>query len=96
MLRIQIAITGLKKAEPALNIHPATKLSGLGLGGASIEAQAVDSQTAEVQFAFMQTRDGDRLALLEGFQEWGHARQAMDFWVSEFVKQLDILHGNSQ
>jgi hypothetical protein len=96
VLRIQIAITGLKKAEPALNIHPATKLSGLGLGGASVEAQAVDSQSGEVQMAFMQTRDGDRLALLEGFQEWGHARQAMDFWASQLVKRLDTLHGTAK
>jgi hypothetical protein len=43
VLRLRVAITDIKKTKPALNIHPATKLSGIGLGGASMEAEALDS-----------------------------------------------------
>ncbi len=91
--RLRIAITDLKKTEPALNIHPATKLAGMGLGGASVEVEGIDAQSGQRQFAFMHTRPGDRLALAEGLEAWGHAKQAMDFWSSEMVKRLDKAHG---
>ena len=43
VLRIRAAITSVETTMPILNIHPAMKLSGLGLGGASMEAEAIDS-----------------------------------------------------
>ena len=91
--RLRIAITDLKKTEPALNIHPATKLAGMGLGGASVEVEGIDAQSGQRLFAFLHTRPGDRLALTEGLEAWGHAKQAMDFWSSEMVKRLDKAHG---
>jgi hypothetical protein len=93
VLDLRIAVTHLKKAEPVLNIHPATKLSGLGLGGASIEAEAFDAATGQRQFAFMHTRAGDRLTIVEGLQEWGHAKQAMDFWAKTLVDRVNEAHG---
>src|SRR5271154_6924286 len=88
VLQVQIALTGLKRTVRALNIHPLTKLSGVGLGGAAVEAQGIDSETGELVFAYMQVREGDRLALVEGLQEWGHARQAIDAWAKLTVKLL--------
>jgi hypothetical protein len=35
--RLRVAITHIDKTNPALNIHPATKLTGAGLGGAGPE-----------------------------------------------------------
>jgi len=92
-MRLRIAITDIKKTEPALNIHPATKLSGAGLGGASVEAEGIDTATGQRLFAFVHTRPGDRLAITEGLEAWGHAKQAMDFWAKKLVERLDKAHG---
>ena len=94
-MRLRIAITDIKKTEPALNIHPATKLAGAGLGGASVEAEGIDSQTGRRLFAFVHTRPGDRMAIAEGLDAWGHAKQAMDFWAQKLVERLDRAHGLS-
>ena len=94
-MQVRIAITDLKKATPALNIHPATKLSGVGLGAASVEAECVDSATGKRLIAFVHTRSGDRLAVVEGLQDWGHAKQAMDFWAEKLVERVDEAHGKT-
>ena len=88
-LRMRIAITDLKKTIAALNIHPTTKLSGAGLGGASIEGEGVDSQTDERIFAFVHTKKGSRFSFSEGLSTWGHAQQVMDFWAGKIVERLD-------
>ena len=76
-----------------MNIHPATKLSGLGLGGASMEAEALDSQTGGRVMAVVDTDEGNRLALTAGLSETGHAQQVIKHWVDRFVKRLDEAHG---
>ena len=93
-LVIKTAITDLKAAIPALNIHPGTKLSGAGLGGASVEAEAVDSATGERVFAFVHTGKGNRISMNAGLSTWGHAKQVMDFWAEKAVERLDEVHGN--
>lgn len=95
-LRLRVAITDLKKANPIFNVHPATKLSGVGLGAASIEAEGRDASTDEQMFAFIHTRSGDRMTLVEGLQEWGHAKQAMDFWSKTLVDRVDEAHGKTK
>ena len=64
--RVRVALTDIKKANVLMNIHPASKLVGSGLGGASLEAELVDSQTGEQIAALMESQLGDRLSL-DGF-----------------------------
>ena len=59
--RIRVAMTDIKEAIPVLNIHPATKLSGLGLGGATMEAEVLDSLTNRRIFAILDTQKGTRI-----------------------------------
>jgi len=92
-LRLRLAITDIDKAEPVLNVHPATKLSGVGLGGASAEGEARDAVTDQQLLAFLHTRPGNRLAIAEGLTPYAHARQAMDFWVERIVLWVDTAHG---
>jgi len=89
VMRVRAAITDLKKNKPALNIHPATKIAGFGLGGASIEAEGIDTPTGKRVFAFMQTRTGNRLSFVPGLENWGHAQQAMDYWAELFAKRIE-------
>ncbi len=78
-----------------MNIHPATKLSGIGLGGASMEAEALDSQTGERVFAVVDTREGNRLSIGAGLSELGHAQQVIKHWIERFVNRVDRAHGYS-
>ena len=91
VLRIRAAITDLKKTEPAMNILPATKLTGLGLGAASLEAELLDSQTGEQIAAVIESQIGSRLSLA-GYSEWGDAKEIMNGWAKSFRARLDEIH----
>lgn len=90
--RVRIAVTDLKKANVLMNIHPGSKLLGSGLGGASLEAEWIDSQTGEQLAALVESQLGDRLSL-DGLSEWGDAKAIMDGWAQRFRKRLDEAHG---
>jgi len=72
-----------------LNIHPGTKLTGAGLDGASMEAEALDSVTMELIAAVVETQKGSRLSMSAGLSKFGHAKEVMKGWVERFVKRLD-------
>ena len=96
VLRLRTALTDIKKTKPVMNIHPATKLSGIGLGGASMEAEALDSQTGECVFAVVDTRQGNRLSFGAGLSELGHAQQVIKHWIERFVGRVDKAHGYTE
>jgi hypothetical protein len=94
--RIRAAITDVEETDPLLNIHPAMKLTGAGLGGASMEAEIVDSVSGERMGAIVETRSGDRLAIAAGLSRLGHAKQVIDYWIERFVGNLDKAQGNKK
>jgi hypothetical protein len=89
VLRLRIAITKIVETTPLLNIHPAMKLTGAGLGGASMEAEAIDAVTNKRVAAIVETASGSRLSIGAGLSTLGHAKQVIDGWVERFVKRLD-------
>ena len=89
--RARIALTDLKKSEIIQNTLPLTKLIGTGLGGASIEAELIDSQTGEQLGAIVESQLGNRLSL-EGYSTWGDAKAIMDRWAQQFREHLDEAH----
>ena len=91
--RIRIAITDVEETDPLLNIHPAMKLTGAGLGGASMEGELVDSLSGRRLGAIVETRSGDRLAMAAGLSRLGHAKQVIDYWINRFVTNLDRAQG---
>lgn len=94
--RVRIANTDISKTVPVANIHPAMKLSGIGLGGAAMEAEMVDSASGERLAAVVDSQSGGRLGIVAGLQTYGHARQVMDGWAERFVKRLDTIHGDAK
>jgi hypothetical protein len=90
--RVRIALTDLKKANVLMNIHPGSKLLGSGLGGASLEAEWLDSESGEQIAALVESQLGDRLSL-DGLSEWGDAKEIMDSWAKRFRERLDEAHG---
>jgi hypothetical protein len=91
--RLRIAITGIKKSIPALNIEPRMKMIGAGLGGAAMEAEAIDSVSKERLAAIVVSEAGSRLGFTAGLSTFGHAKEVMDGWAKRFVERLDKLHG---
>ncbi len=89
--RIRVAITDLKKSTPALNVLPQTKMTGLGLGGASMEAEMIDSQTGRQIGAVVESQSGSRLSMA-GISSWGDAKAVMDNWAKKLKKRLDDAH----
>ncbi len=89
VLRIRVAITSVETTVPILNIHPAMKLSGLGLGGAAMEAEAVDSVSGERIVAIVDSQQGNRMSIAEGLQTLGHAKQVMSYWVERAIANLE-------
>lgn len=86
--RLRIALTDLKNSSTLQNILPATKLIGSGLGGASLEAELLDSQTGSQIGAIVESQLGSRLSL-EGLSKWGDAKAVMDDWAKRLKQRLD-------
>jgi hypothetical protein len=81
VLRVRTAITDVVPANPALNV--ATTLVAfvpLGLGGAVIEAEFIDSVSGERLAAMVERKKGSPTDLKGGFTERGHARTAFREW----------------
>lgn len=94
VLRLRIALTDIKKTIPALNIHPGMKLSGVGVGGASMEAEAVDSQSGERVLAVVDSGEGSFMAIKAGLESLGHAEEVIGAWAERLVNRVDKAHGN--
>jgi hypothetical protein len=86
--RIRIAITDLKKSKVLQNIHPASKLMGSGLGGASAEIELVDSETGLQISAAIESQLGNRFSL-DGVSSWGDAKAVMDTWAKRVGARFD-------
>jgi hypothetical protein len=90
--RLRAALTDLKKSGIVQNVLPIGKAIGSGLGGASLEAELLDSQTGEQIAALVESQLGERLSL-DGYSTWGDAKAIMDRWGKLFRERLDEAHG---
>ena len=89
--RVRVALTDIKESKTIQNIIPMAKLAGTGLGGASMEAELIDSQTGRQIAAIVETQSGNRLSL-DGLSKWGDAEAVMKGWAQRFRKRLDEAH----
>ena len=90
--RLRLALTDLKKSKIVQNIWPGSKLAGTGLGGASLEAELVDSRDGTQIGAVVESQLGNRMSL-EGLSTWGDAKSVMDDWAKRLRERLDEAHG---
>jgi hypothetical protein len=91
--RIRVAITSITKTRPVANNLPQGKLLGVGLGGASMEAEAFDSVTGERLLAIVETGVGKHFSFSDATSRYGHAKQVMRQWIDRFIRRLDLAHG---
>jgi len=92
VLRIRAAITDVIPANAALNVVTTLGVMlPLDMGGASMEAELLDSLSGEVLGAVVDTKRGTPLDVIGGFTRWGHAKSALRGWARELRKTLDAI-----
>ncbi|MCH8906081.1 MAG: DUF3313 domain-containing protein [Candidatus Heimdallarchaeota archaeon] len=92
VMRIRIGITNVEETIGILNISIYTKITGLGLGGASFEGEIVDSVTGKQVAAAVRWGTGSRI-LKAGITHMGDAKIAINRWAKDLRAQVDEAHG---
>jgi hypothetical protein len=90
VLRLKIAVTDVKANLPLLNIHMYSSTTGIGLGSASMEGEAVDSATGEQILAVVDSRKGKVVPKLKGEEVDDIAKEAMDNKLDSLLKYETI------
>ena len=90
--RIRIGITDVEETIGVLNLSIYTKITGLGLGGASFEGEIVDSVTGKQLAAVVRWGTGSRY-LKAGITQTGDAKIAINRWAKDLREQIDEANG---
>lgn len=92
--RVRIALTDVM-TSPARQLLPGWRLRDPRSdepGGASMEAEILDSLTGEQIAALVETQRGEQVPLAN-LTRWSGARAAMRDWAERFRQRLDEAHG---
>ena len=89
--RFRIGLTEVEETIGVMNVSIYTKVTGLGLGGASAEGELVDSVTGEQLAAVVRWGTGSRV-LKAGLTHMGDAKIAIDKWTKDLRELLDEHH----
>ena len=84
--RIRVAITDIEKST-IVSLSPQAKLAGIGLGGASMEAEIIDSITEKQIAVVIKKEKGSRIPFVN-LAPWDAAKQVMNDWAKRFQKNL--------
>ena len=85
--RVRIAITDIKASVWWMNLHPGSKLSGAGTGGASMEGEVIDSVTGEQLAAVVKSGRGNQFEL-DTFNKLDDFKDVIDRWAEEAEDRL--------
>lgn len=66
-------------------------ITDVGPGGASMEAEVLDSQTGEQMGAIIESQKG-KMFSLEGLSKWGDTKAVMRRWARRFKECIDEAH----
>ncbi len=85
--RLRVALTDIDRSTAA-SLLPQAKLAGAGIGGASMEAEIVDSMTGEQIGAVVESKKGSRMPFAN-LGEWDAAKQVINDWAKRLQKRLE-------
>ncbi len=85
--RIRVAITDIDRST-ASSLMPAVKVVGAGIGGASMEAEIIDSKTGEQVGAVVESQIGSRIPFAN-LGEWDASRQVIADWAKRLQTRLE-------
>lgn len=87
---VRVAITDVQLSKWYLNLHPASKATGAGSGGASMEAEVVDSVTGRQLAAVVQAGHGNQFEL-DTFSKLDDVKDVIDKWADAAAARLKEL-----
>jgi hypothetical protein len=109
VLRLRFALTDVVPSRPALNTITTILPVGLGIGlvqygvtgkgggmfvgEASIEMEALDSETNERVGAAIDRKPAPKYKIVKGAQRWEQTKDAFTYWAERIKKFLDEAHG---
>lgn len=86
--RIRVALTDIDKST-VISLMPTAKvIGGTVIGGASMEAEIVDSMTSEQVAAVVESRKGTRIPFAN-LGDWDAAKQVIGDWAKRLQKRLE-------
>jgi hypothetical protein len=88
--RVRLALTEVNDTKWYLNLHPATKVTGAGMGGAAMEGEVVDSVTGEQLGAVIQVKHASQFRL-NAFSTINDVKNVIDQWVEAAGDRLKEL-----
>ena len=88
--RLRAAITDIKKSKWYLNLHPGSKLSGVATGGASMEAEIIDSVTGEQLAGVIVAGKGNQFEL-DHFKALDDVEDVIDRWAKNLGSRIEEL-----
>lgn len=86
-VRVRLAITDIDSPTILLNLHPGSKLTGAGTGGAAMEGEIVDSKTGAQLAAFVQAGRGSQFEF-DQFKRLDDVKDVIDQWVDDITAGL--------
>jgi hypothetical protein len=86
--RIQIAMTDVANSTWWIKIHPASRVSGAGTGGAACEGEVIDSITGVQLAAWIRTSTGNQFNFL-ALSTVSDVKGAIDKWAVDMAKRLE-------
>jgi len=89
VLRIRAAITDVQPSKVLLNVTPVVGATGVGVGGASMEAECLDTESGERILAVIATRKGDPFEVQQGSSKWGDTQAVLREWAQVLREALD-------
>jgi hypothetical protein len=89
VLRIRAAITDVVPSRVGVNATPGLRSTGAGVGGASMEAEFIDTGTNERIAAVIATRRGNPAKIREGRSRWGYTQDVLSEWAQIIREALD-------
>lgn len=85
--RLRVALTDMEKSS-AVSLIPHASLLRAGIGGASMEAEVLDSVTGLQVGAVVESGKGSHIPFAN-LGDWTAAKSVMDGWAERFRKRLD-------
>lgn len=88
--RVRLALTDVAKSTWWQKIHPASRMTGAGTGGAAMEGEVIDSVTGEQVAAIVQAGQGNQFDF-SAFSTLADVKNAIDAWAEQAGARLKEL-----
>ncbi len=93
--RLRAAFTDVKKSKWYLNLHSATKATGMGAGGASMEAEIIDSVSGEQLAGAIVSGKGNQFEL-DHFKALDDVEDVIDGWAKTLADRIEDLRDQAR